>query len=147
MGTVNTETMKEKAFGIIPLCKMGGVWNLLLVKHQSGDYWSFPKGHPIEGEEPKQTAIRELKEETGLEVERFIVEDEISEKYQFERNGVKITKTVIYFIAEVSGSIFLQLEELSGGKWIPLFEAESHITYSESKNVCQRVLAIFDRID
>jgi bis(5'-nucleosidyl)-tetraphosphatase len=145
MNSIKSETMKELAYGVIPLRKKGGVWSVLLVKHHSGDHWSFPKGHSIEGETPKETALRELHEETGLKVKRFLVDDEITEKYQFVRKGVAVSKTVTYYIAEVSGDIFLQFEELCGGKWVPLFEAELHVTYPESRNVCQRVFALFDR--
>lgn len=145
MSTIDSGSMKEVSYGIVPLIRKGGVWNVLLVKHHSGDHWGFPKGHPIGGEDPKETAIRELLEETGLKVLRFLVDDDITEKYSFVRKGVSVSKSVTYYIAEVSGDIFLQFEELCGGKWVPLFEAESHITFPESRHVCQRVLAIFDR--
>ncbi len=136
---------KELAFGIIPLVRKGGVWNVFLVKHHSGDHWGFPKGHPDEGEAPHQTALRELKEETGLHIVRYLVEDEITEKYQFERDNNPVKKTVTYFVAEVSGDVFLQFDELCGGKWVPLFEADSHITYAAGRQACQQVHALFDR--
>lgn len=147
MVSVKSEIMKEIAYGIVPLTKKGGVWHVLLVKHHSGDHWGFPKGHPNEGETPKETAIRELHEETGLTLKRFLTEAEITEKYQFIRKGIPVSKSVTYFIAEVSGDIFLQFEELCGGKWVPLFEAESHITHLESRSVCQSVFAIFDKFN
>lgn len=135
----------ESSYGIIPLEKRGGVWHVLLVKHQSGDHWSFPKGKPADEETPLETATRELREETGLEVKRFLLSGTITEKYRFEREGHEVKKTVTYFVAEVLGDVFLQFEEVCGGKWVPLFEAESHITFQESRNVCQQVLALFDK--
>lgn len=136
---------KELCYGVVPLQKKGGVWHVLLVKLQSGDHWGFPKGHSLPNEEPFETAKRELAEETALSVKKLLVDDQITERYNFTRDGVDISKSVTYFVAEVEGDIYLQFEELCGGKWVPLFEAQSHITYSESRNVCARVLAIFDR--
>ena len=56
---------KEFSFGIVPLQCVNEQWQVLLVQHQAG-HWAFPKGHAEIGEEPKQTAERELLEETGL---------------------------------------------------------------------------------
>ena len=42
---------------------------ILLVKNTNGKYWSFPKGHIEQGETEKETAAREIKEETGLDVD------------------------------------------------------------------------------
>lgn len=145
MNNLCVNNMKEIAYGIVPLTKKGGVWQVFLVKMHSGDHWGFPKGHPNEGESPKETALRELFEETGLKVKRFLVDTDLVEKYRFVRKGTPVSKSVTYYIAEVYGDIFLQFEELSSGKWVPLFEANSHITHAESRNVCQRVIDLFDR--
>lgn len=132
--------MNEVSCGIVPLRKIDAEWHVLLVKHRSGNHWSFPKGHQIKGETAKETALRELDEETGLTVEKFLFAEVLVENYQFVRKGTTVSKSVIYFIAEVSGEINLQCAELLEAKWVLLREAEQLITYSESKNVCRKVL-------
>jgi len=136
---------KEISFGIIPLSKRAGVWHVLLIKHLSGNHWSFPKGKPNENETSNETAVRELYEETGLKIKRYIVEDPVAESYRFTRDGKIVKKTVNYFIAEVEGDVFLDNTEIGGGKWVPLFESVSHVTFPEARQVCRRVLDIFDK--
>ena len=58
----------EKSCGAIVYRKLGDTYQLLLIKHKFGGHWSFPKGHVEKGENEFQTALREVKEETGLEV-------------------------------------------------------------------------------
>jgi bis(5'-nucleosidyl)-tetraphosphatase len=64
--------------------------------------WEFPKGGIDWGETPRQAAAREFVEETGLRYWRFRDGFEWSITYTYFRQGLTRTKTVIYFIAEVS---------------------------------------------
>ena len=58
----------EKSCGVIVYRRNQEHIDLLLVKNRYGGHWSFPKGH-VEGNETEvQTALREVREETGLEV-------------------------------------------------------------------------------
>lgn len=137
---------KEVCYGIIPLRKVEGRWDVFLVKLRSGDHWGFPKGHGLEGEEGKETAQRELYEETGLTIKQFLSEEQLVETYQIIRKQTVISKTVIYYIAEVSGDIALQFDEICDAKWISLAEAESLITYSELRSVCKKALVLCNKI-
>ena len=58
----------EKSCGAIVFHRFKDGIKVLLVKNRNGKYWSFPKGHVEKGESEHQTAAREIKEETGLEV-------------------------------------------------------------------------------
>ncbi len=58
----------EKSCGGIIFYKTRQNVKILLVKNNNGRYWSFPKGHIEDGETEQETAIREIKEETGLDV-------------------------------------------------------------------------------
>jgi 8-oxo-dGTP pyrophosphatase MutT (NUDIX family) len=133
--------LTDNSFGIIPLRREAAGWEVLLILHRHGHHWSFPKGHSEEGESPLQTAQRELAEETGLAVISLLVEGHISENYQFRHHGQQIHKTVCYFLAEVSGELQLQEEELSGAKWVPLEQAAGHVTFSEAQELCRKVVA------
>lgn len=64
-------------------------------------YWGFPKGRIEPGEDERTAALREIKEETDLDatiVDGFRVVDD----YWYQRNGKRIFKQAIYFVAEVS---------------------------------------------
>lgn len=129
----------EVSCGIIPLKKNALNWSVLLVQHHTGSWWGFPKGHMEHGEEPKQTAERELLEETGLHLVRWIEHEEIVEIYQFQRKGRHIQKKVIYFFAEVDGVLRLQPNEIVSARWVDIAQAESLATFEGMKRICREI--------
>ena len=87
----------EKSCGAIVYTTEDGIIKYLLVEEASG-FHSFPKGHMENGETEKETAIREIKEETDLDA-TLISDFRVSEQYQLsEKPGV--TKQVVYYLAK-----------------------------------------------
>ncbi len=127
----------ERSFGIIPLRCIGNQWETLLVKHQKG-HWAFPKGHAEPNETPQETALRELKEETGLSVKGFLHVEPLREFYVFKREGILTEKIVTYFLAEAEGEVRLQKEELEDFCWLSFEEAKKRATFPESKALAQK---------
>ncbi|MCX8000001.1 MAG: NUDIX domain-containing protein [Leptospiraceae bacterium] len=134
----------EESFGIIPLRIENGKWQILLVLNRGGRHWVFPKGHSNPGEKALETAFRELKEETGLEVQELLDETPLTEKYQFHRQNKIIVKTVQYFPALVQGNLKIQVEEIQDAKWVALEEAIYHVTFKEAKRMCQKLSQKFN---
>lgn len=132
--------VEEQSFGIIPLKQENGIWQLLLILHQGGRHWAFPKGHGNPGETAVESAKRELKEETGLDVDKFLQDDPLTERYQFYRKKEVVVKTVQYFPALVSGTLKLQAEEIRDAKWVPLKESTRHLTFREAKEMCHKLI-------
>ncbi|HSX12387.1 MAG TPA: NUDIX domain-containing protein [Rhabdochlamydiaceae bacterium] len=130
---------KEESFGIVPLKQEEGVWKVFLILHKQGRHWGFPKGKRHDAEEAKVAAARELKEETNLDVVRFLQETPFVESYLFRSRGRKILKTVHYFPAVVSGELKLQEEEIRDGKWLPLTEAPQQLTFKEARSICDQI--------
>lgn len=129
----------ETSYGVIPLRRGEyGEWLVLVIRHTKGGYWSFPKGHGEANETPHMTAVRELYEETHLNVTRFIDETALTETYHFYRHHQPVAKTVHYFLAEVEGNVVMQEGEVEEAQWIRLDEAESYITYAESRAIAIR---------
>ena len=81
---------------------------ILLVKNKKGDssadsvsWWGYPKGHLEEGEKPSEAAVREVFEETGFEV-KIVNNKPIAEsRYEIERSGEILQKTVWFYEMEV----------------------------------------------
>ena len=99
---------------------------VLLIQQNSGN-WGFPKGHMEKGETEVQTAIREIKEETNVDIE-------INEKYRYEILYLQredMTKTVVYFVAKEinNNEIKLQDIELQNYKWTKPEEVANTLTY------------------
>lgn len=136
----------EVSCGIIPLKKNSHGWSVLLVQHNPGSWWGFPKGHMEPGEGPKETAERELQEETGLHPIRWIDHPEIVEVYQFQRKGRRIQKKVIYFFAEVDGLLRIQPNELVSARWVAITQAESLATFEGMKRICREICACLDKM-
>ena len=136
--------MKEhRAYGFIPLNMCAHGWMVLLVQHKN--FWAFPKGHAEPGETPLESATRELLEETGLCPTNFLSEETLKELYFFKHEGILIRKEVEYFIAEVTGKLVIQEDEISDAQWIALEKAEDLATYKEAKNICKKVVELLSK--
>jgi 8-oxo-dGTP pyrophosphatase MutT (NUDIX family) len=137
---------KDNSFGIVPLSLHEGRWKVLLIQHHAG-HWAFPKGHADRGESPKQTAARELQEETGLTILRYLSPDPMKESYIFTFQGQRISKTVEYFLALVEGEVVIQENEIKASQWLSLLDAHSNITFKEGKLVCLQVNEFLKTLD
>lgn len=130
--------LKDFSYGIIPLKAENKNWFVFIIQHHAG-HWSFPKGHKESNEDDFEAAKRELKEETNLNIKKIISEDPVQEFYYFYENGNRIEKTVSYYLAETSGNVKLQHEEIMDGKWVSLDDAEEILTFTEAKRILKQV--------
>ncbi len=135
--------MREFAYGCIPFMRTRErkVVALMILRH--GGFWEFPKGKPEKGEGEKETALRELKEETGLSGE-LAPEASIDSAYVFHRNGVEYEKRVRYFFCRVpdASPVTVQKSEVNDYGWLPLEELMDRATYPEMKAVARKVLQV-----
>ena len=109
---------------------------ILLIKDNRGN-WQFPKGH-IEGNETEeQTAIRETKEETNLDVKV-----DVSKRYiNHYITDTNIDKTVILFKAEkIGGKEKAQESEIQEVQWVPIKEAMEKLTFDNTKEILKQLL-------
>ncbi len=135
----------DQSYGIVPLQRDGARWLVFVVRHRGG-HWTLPKGHPEGTESALECAKRELFEETGLSVVKLLSEQPLIESYQFSSRGRPIHKTVHYFIAEVTGVIKIQKEELQEGKWVDLTRAGEVVTYAQMKSLLNSVIEMLPAI-
>ncbi len=107
--------------------------------------WTLPKGTPDPGETIEQTALREVEEETGLRVQ--ILEPLSAISYVFVQNGVRIDKTVHYWLMEpIGGDLALHDREFERVQWVPFDEASQLLTFdSERALVAKAVEALSER--
>lgn len=130
---------RECSCGVVPLKKEGDRIFVLIIVHKGGKHRGFPKGHKDPGETDLQTAERELKEETGLSISRWISLVPYVEIYTFYKVRQKIQKRVSYFPAFVEGNLVLQSEEIVDARWVPIEEAQNYLTFKEAKDICKKV--------
>lgn len=128
----------EKSCGAIVYRKHHGNTEILLVRHIKSGYWSFPKGHVEEGETEEETARREIKEETGLDV---LLDTGFRETVTFSpRRNTK--KTVVYFVGmATSHELVPQQEEISELRWHEIGQAVTALTYENDKMIVNKAKA------
>ena len=113
---------------------------VLLLKYKGGGHWDFPKGHIENNESETETALRELKEETGIsEVTLFSDFREIIE-YSFRKGRSTIKKQVIYFLGETEETNITLSHEHTNFLWANSDNALHTITYQKSKSILNKAL-------
>lgn len=124
--------MKEKSCG----CVVIEDGKVLLIRQTMG-HWGFPKGHMEERETEEETAIREVKEETNIDVEI-----DNKKRYTMEYLTEKgVIKQVVFFIAKrVKGEIKPQESEVAEIMWTDFDTAFETITYNNTKDLLRKII-------
>lgn len=102
--------------------------------------WTLPKGTPIPRETREETALREVREETGLEVRIVRPFDDIA--YSFIQGRTRIAKTVHYFLmVPTGGDLERHDHEFAEVRWIGFDEAASLLTFETERALVARAAA------
>ena len=103
-------------------------------RDKDGQTWTLPKGTPIPGETLEETALREVREETGLTVR--IVSPLDSIRYTFVQRGTRIHKTVHYFIMEpTGGGLENHDHEFEEVRWIAFNDAPGLLSFDTERSL------------
>ena len=116
---------------------------IVLVHRISPRLWALPKGTPDAGETLIETALRETREETGLEVE---LERELGDiRYFFVRGTTRFNKTVHFFLMRpIGGSTDAHDSEFDEVRWFPVDEASALMTHRTEREVVERARAFLE---
>lgn len=105
-----------------------------LVGRLAPERWALPKGTPARGESIEQTAVREVAEETGLQVRLIRPLRDI--EYWFVLHGARHFKTVHFYLMEViGGDTTLHDHEYDLSELFPLDEALARLSYPNERDV------------
>lgn len=114
---------------------------VLLTKHSQNHHWSFPKGLIDPGQTPEQAALREVKEEGGVEAE--ILDKVGYSKYVYTYKDEKIFKIVTYFLMKyISGDPKDHDWEMEEAGWYEPDAALKQLTFSQDKTLLKKALEI-----
>ena len=123
---------------------------ILFIKDSYGK-WAFPKGH-IEQEETKiGAAIREVSEETGLEIKDLRIKKYLGDiNYDFKnQGGEEINKTVHFYLIKLinpKAEIVSQKEgEVKDAKWVKIDQANEVSSYNDVDNILKIVIENFKK--
>jgi 8-oxo-dGTP pyrophosphatase MutT (NUDIX family) len=104
--------------------------------------WALPKGNLDPGEKPEETALREVREETG--VEGRLVEKLGDVKYTYtRRGGVRVFKIVSFYLLRAGRGRLGEIDEhmrieVAEARWLPLADAPSHLAYKGEREMAAK---------
>lgn len=122
--------------GFVTYKQANGRNSYLIIRSLNGDV-GFPKGHVEAGESEIETALRELKEETNVDVEvipgfRCQIEYEIP-------NSDGVIKRAVYFLGKcISDNVACQETEVTNAVFLPYEEAKKELTFNETKQILEK---------
>ena len=133
--------LREFSAGGLVVRRMQGRPYIAAVRVKQGTVLALPKGHIEPGESGAETALREVREETGLDSRLIEKLDDI--RYWYTRDGARVLKVVSFFLlAYRSGSVRdYQREEVDGAEWIPLEDAPDRLAYRGEKEMARAALS------
>ncbi|MDP3941308.1 MAG: NUDIX domain-containing protein [bacterium] len=127
----------EFSSGGVVIRKENGKTEVLVCQHSQHHGWVFPKGligDTDKTEKKEVTAVREVKEECGVDAKIVKLLTPVTYWYQWE--GEKRKKTVYYYLMDFTGGdITKHDEEMENVEWLPIEEIEKRLTYPSDKKV------------
>lgn len=132
-----------KSCGFVAYKQIGNENYYLIIKSLGGDV-GFPKGHMEPGESELETAIRELKEETGIDVN---VVPGFRRQIEYELRRIPDTvKQSVYFLGEcISDNIVCQEAEVTEAGFVSYEDALKLLTFEETKNILEDAEKFLDK--
>jgi 8-oxo-dGTP pyrophosphatase MutT (NUDIX family) len=140
---------REVSAGGVVVRERDGVRELAVIRPHGRRVWALPKGHIDPGENAEQAAIREVREETGLDVTLEADLGPIHYSYHFR--GERIFKSVHFFLFHFHAGDIDRLEEamrveVDEARWIPLADAAYQLAYRGEREVVARAVELLDRL-
>ncbi len=128
---------KQFSAGIVIYYKKNDVVEYLILHYPKG-HWDFPKGKIETGETHKEAALRELKEETGLEA---TIQESFKESFSYfftDDVGERIAKTVYFFVGKAQTQQITLSHEHQGYAWLSFDEAIKQLTYQNAQDLLKK---------
>ena len=124
----------EKSCGALVLRRdtENGRLYILMIRHKAGGHRSFPKGHMERGETEYMTAVREVYEETAVQIR---IDTDFRETVHYHPLP-GISKEVVYFLTETKQKEIRAREgEIAQVEWVPIDQAEASLTHENDRTV------------
>jgi 8-oxo-dGTP diphosphatase len=143
-GTLRTEKATSAGGVVYGRDHDTGAIEVVLCRRDREDLWALPKGTPLPGESLRETALREVREETGIGV---MIEGELgTSQHEFVRAGVRYQKTVHYFLLspDGTGATSEHDAEYDRVEWMRADDAMRLLTWQNERNALQRAIEAID---
>ncbi len=132
-------TIREFSAGGVVLNLLKKNADIILINRRNSNIWCLPKGKIEEGEKKEQTALREVREETGVFAKIIKRIDKINYRFYKDRN-VKCFKTVYFYMMKYkSGDINANSFEVDNVNWFNIDKALLKMNYKSEKEIVKKV--------
>ncbi|MFO7791960.1 MAG: NUDIX domain-containing protein [Candidatus Saliniplasma sp.] len=120
-----------------------------LLLHYPAGHWDYPKGHIEEGETEIETALRELREETGILEKDIDIMDGFRETidYFYHKRYDMSHKQVVYFLGRTKTSDIEISKEHQGYTWLEYEDAMERLTFKNAKNLLEKANEYLEKND
>ena len=136
---------REFSAGGVVVRRLGGRWVLAAIRPGGTPegVWALPKGLIGRGEDPEETARREVEEETGVRTRPVTKLGDV--RYVYTWQGERVFKVVSFYLFRYSGGRLGDLppalaHEVAEARWLPLEEAPSLLAYAGEREMAERAL-------
>jgi len=141
--TAKVETLDQISAGGVAFRWRDSEPELVIVCMKPKLRWQLPKGIVDPGESPEVTAVREVKEEGGVETERLSLIETIEYWYRSTKNGkpVRFHKFVHFYLLEYrSGDVANHDHEVEEARWVSFDEALEMLEFKSEREVVEKAL-------
>jgi 8-oxo-dGTP pyrophosphatase MutT (NUDIX family) len=137
---------REFSAGGVVVRRLGGNWMVAAIRPggKPEGTWALPKGLIGAGESPEETALREVKEETGVRGRSLGKLGDV--RYVYTWAGERVFKVVSFFLVRYSGGRLGDLRaelahEVAEARWLPLEDAPRLLAYGGERDMAREALA------
>jgi 8-oxo-dGTP pyrophosphatase MutT (NUDIX family) len=141
------------AGGVIYRCRASRQIEVALIAHRKGESWRLPKGRTEPGETLRETALREVREETGLCAEIVSELQPIEYCFWWQEDGQRVRyckRVYFYLMRYLSGDISGHDLEVEDVRWFQIERARQIVAYRQEQEVIdlarERILARHPRL-
>jgi 8-oxo-dGTP pyrophosphatase MutT (NUDIX family) len=141
MGAPRRKTRNEHSSGGVVISIRDGARHVALIATRNRTRWGLPKGAVTEGETSEAAALREVREETGIEAR--IVRPLETIEYVFRAGDTLIQKRVDFYLMDyVAGELEPQLSEVDDVEWVELTASLKRASFDSERKLLEMALSV-----